>query len=216
MPVAKEADANSVREEIFPFNLDANSCAESVDQLRSWTRSFNYFWENGIWSIIFKNHFFSVFMSFNPGGIFVTNARKLSEDRHWNFITMSYRTTCWLKIRILKAAPVLSIDPSQINSSEVAVSDMVCRLPPIPWEFQSSDSPCHCSTLAESRCMPCTPGIILVSRFNTKISMVSTRYETCDWLSIRSNGVFSTYVAEHVGLISARSSGRSCLIQRQK
>ena len=45
--------------------------------------------------------------------------------------------------------------------------------------------------------------------------MVSTRYETCDWLSIRSNGVFSSYVVERVGLISAWSSGRSHLIHLQ-
>ena len=38
--------------------------------------------------------------------------------------------------------------------------------------------------------------------------MVSTRYETCDWLPIKSIGVFSTYVAEHIGLISARPSDR--------
>ena len=31
---------------------------------------------------------------------------------------------------ILEAAPVLSVDPSHINSAEVAVSEMVCRLPP--------------------------------------------------------------------------------------
>ena len=45
--------------------------------------------------------------------------------------------------------------------------------------------------------------------------MVSTRYETCDWLPIRSNGVFSTYVAEHVRLISAQSSSWSILIHLQ-
>ena len=31
----------------FSFNLDANSSAESYDKHRSWTRSFNFFWENG-------------------------------------------------------------------------------------------------------------------------------------------------------------------------
>ena len=31
MPVAEEADASTVREEFFPFNLDANSSAESFD-----------------------------------------------------------------------------------------------------------------------------------------------------------------------------------------
>ena len=59
------------------------------------------------------------------------------------------------------------------------------------------------------------PSFILVSKFNTKLSMISMRYETCDRLPIRSNGVFSTYVAEHVGLISARSSGRRLLIHLQ-
>ena len=119
----------------------------------------------------------------------------------------------WLKIRILEATPVLSADPSHINSAEVAVSDMVCRLP----LNQSSDSSCRWSTHAESWCMPCTPCMApnLVSKFNTEISMISTRYETCDWLPIRSNGVFFPYVAEHIGLISARSSGRSHLIHLQ-
>ena len=32
---------------LFSFNMDANSSAESVDKLRSRTRSFNSFWENG-------------------------------------------------------------------------------------------------------------------------------------------------------------------------
>ena len=43
----------------------------------------------------------------------------------------------------------------------------------------------------------------------------SMRYETCDWLSIRSSGVNSTYVAEHDWLISARSSGWSHLFHLQ-
>ena len=47
MPVAEEADACTVKEELFSFNLDANSSAESFDQLRSRTRSFNSYWENG-------------------------------------------------------------------------------------------------------------------------------------------------------------------------
>ena len=63
------------------------------------------------------------------GDIFVTNVRKFFEDRRRNFITMSYRTTYWLRIRILEAVPVLSVDRSHVNSAEIAVSDMVCRLP---------------------------------------------------------------------------------------
>ena len=59
------------------------------------------------------------------------------------------------------------------------------------------------------------PSFILVSKFNTKISMVSTRYETCDWLPNRSNAVFLTYVAKHVGLIATRSSGRVHFIYLQ-
>ena len=47
MPVAEEADVSTVREEVFSFNLDANSSTGSVDKLRSRTRSFNSFWENG-------------------------------------------------------------------------------------------------------------------------------------------------------------------------
>ena len=81
------------------------------------------------WIIIVKNHF--LFILFNTRGAFLTNVRKFSKDRYWNFIAMSYYLTmCWLKIRILEAAPVLSVDPSQINNAEVAVRAMVCRLPP--------------------------------------------------------------------------------------
>ena len=47
MPLAEEADARTVREEVFSFNLDAKSSAESFDKLMSRTRSFNSFWENG-------------------------------------------------------------------------------------------------------------------------------------------------------------------------
>ena len=46
----EEADASTVREEVFSFNLDANSSAESFDKLRSQTRSFNSFYENGCWA----------------------------------------------------------------------------------------------------------------------------------------------------------------------
>ena len=47
MPVAEESDVNTVREEVFTVNLDANCSAESFDELRSRTRSFNSFWDNG-------------------------------------------------------------------------------------------------------------------------------------------------------------------------
>ena len=171
-----------------------------------------------MWSIIFKNRFF-VFMSFNTGGIFVTNVRKFSKDRHWNFITMSYRTTWWLKIGVLEAASVLSVDPSHINSAEVAVSDMVCRLPPNHGNSKvQTPLAIGPPTRSLGACLAhhvWRLSFILVSKFNTKISMVSTHYETCDWLPIRNNGVFSTYVAEHVKLNSAQSSGRSHLIHLQ-
>ena len=49
------------------------------------------------------------------------------------------------------------------------------------------------------------PSFILVTKFNAKITMVRTFYETCHWLPIRANGYrYSTFVAEHVRLISAR------------
>ena len=124
-----------------------------------------------------------------------------------------------MKIRILEAAPVLFVDPSHINSAEVAVSDMVYRLPP-----NHANSKVQTllaigpPTQSLGACLAhhvWRPSFILVSKFNTKISMVNTRYETCDWLPIRSNGLFSTYVAVYVGLISARSSGLSHLIHLQ-
>ena len=201
----------ALTERVFSFNLDANSSAESVDKLRSRTRSFNSFWENRCGASSSRTTSSSS-SSFNTGGIFVTKVRKFSEDRHWNFITMSY----WLKIRILEAVPVLSVDPSHINNAEVAVSDMVCRLPPnhgnSKIQIPLAIGPPTQSLGAYLAHYMWRPTFILVSKLNTKISMVSTRYETCDWLPIWRNGVFSTYVAEHVGLISARSSGRSHLI----
>ena len=158
-------------------------------------------------------------MSFNTGGIFVTNVWKFSEDRHWNFIIMSYRTPCRLKIRILEAVPVLSVDPSYINSAEVAISDMVCRLPSNHGNSKVQ-TPLAIGPPTQSlgACLAHNvwrPSFILVSKFNTKISIVSTRYKTWDWLPIRSNGVFSTYVVEHVRVISVLSSGRSHLIHLQ-
>ena len=47
MPVAEEADASTVIEEIFSFNMDTNRSAESFDLLRLRNRSFISFWENG-------------------------------------------------------------------------------------------------------------------------------------------------------------------------
>ena len=43
------------------------------------------------------------------------------------------------------------------------------------------------------------PSFILVTKFHTKISMVSTLYETCDWIPVRNNGVFAADVAEYIG-----------------
>ena len=48
MSLVEETDASTIREDFFfSFNLDANSSAGSFDKLRSRTRSFNSFWENG-------------------------------------------------------------------------------------------------------------------------------------------------------------------------
>ena len=47
-----------------------------------------------MWSIIIKNNFFFFFIFWNTGGIFITDVRKFSKDRYWNFITVSYRMTC--------------------------------------------------------------------------------------------------------------------------
>ena len=85
-----------------------------------------------------------------------------------SLLTMSYRTTWWLKIRILEAAPVLSVDPSHINSAEVAKFRLLLPL-----------------VHPRSACLAphvWRPSFILVSKFNTKISMVIMRYETC-WLA---------------------------------
>ena len=100
-----------------------------------------------------------------------------------------------------------------------AVSDMVCRLP-LNQGNSKVQTPLAIGRPTQSlgACLVhhvCHSSFILVNKFNTKISMVNMCYETCDWLPIRSNGIFLTYVAEHVGLISARSSGRSRLIHLQ-
>ena len=115
--------------------------------------------------------------------------------------------------------PFLSVDSSHINSSEVAVNDMVCRPPP-NYGNSKVQTPLAIGPPTQSlgACLAhhvWHPSFILVSKFNTKISMVSRRYETCDWIPIRRNGVFSTYVAEYIGLISAWSPGRSDLIHLQ-
>ena len=218
MPVVEEADASTVREEFFFLQSGCQEFGRALWQAVFVNKIIQLLLGKWMWSIIFKNHFF-VFMSFNTGSIFVTNVRKFSEDMHWNFITMSYRTTWWLKIRIFEAALVLSVDLSHINSAEVAVSDMVCRLPPNHGNSKvQTPLAIGPPTQRLGACLAhhvWRPNFILVSKFNTKINMVSTCYETYDWLPIRSNGVFSTYVAEHVGFISAWSSGRSHLIPLQ-
>ena len=128
MPVAEEADASTVREEFFFLQSGCQLFCRDRWQTEVVNKIIRLLLGKWMWCIIFKNHFFFVFMSFTTGGIFITNVRKLSEDRHWDFITMSYWKTCWLKIRILEATSVLSVDPS--HSAEVTVSDMVFRLPP--------------------------------------------------------------------------------------
>ena len=161
----------ALSERFFFFNLDANSSAEFFWQAEVVKKIIQLLLGKWIWSNMFKNHFF-IFMSFNTGGIFVTNVRKFSEDRHWNFITMSYRTMCWLKIRILEAALVLSVDPSHINSAEVTVSDMVCLLSPNHGNSKVQ-TPLAIGPPTQSlgACLAhhvWWPSFILVSRFNTK------------------------------------------------
>ena len=119
----------------------------------------------------------------------------------------------------LRLSRFFSVDPSHIKSAGVAVGDMVCRLPP---NHGNSKVQTPLATGPPTQSLGACLAhhvwrsiFILVSKFNTKISMVSTHYETCDWLPIRSDGVFSTYVAKHVRLISARSFGRSHLIKLQ-
>ena len=216
MSVAEGADASNLRKEFFSFNLYANSSSESFDKLRSRTRLFNSFWGKWMWSIIIRTTSSSSSCSSTLEAYSSLMSGSSPKIGSGISITMSYRTTCWLKIRILEAAPVLSDDPSHINSAEVAASNMVCRLPPNHGNSKVQ-TPLAISPPMQSPCVclahhVCCPSFILVSKFNTKISMLSTRYETCDWLPIRSNGVFSTYVAEYVELISAQSSGRSHLI----
>ena len=118
-----------------------------------------------------------------------------------------------MKIRILEAALILSVDTIYINSVEVTASDMVFGLPPNHRNYKAQTvfaigPPLGPPTQNLGACLAyhvCCPRFILVTRFNTKISMVSMPYET--WLPLRSNVVFSTNVAEHVGLNSSRSSG---------
>ena len=182
----------------------------------SWDRELDHLTPFGktMWSIITKNHFFFFFFFLlNTGGMFVTNIRKFSKDRYWNFITMSYRTICWLKIRILEAAPVLPVNPSHINSTaEVTVNATVCWLPP-----NHGSSKLQTTLLALGPLMQTLGACLayhvwhknffLISKFNIKISKVSTLYKTCDWTPVKNNSVFATDVAEYVGTSFARSSG---------
>ena len=94
MPVEEEADASTVKEEVFFLQSGCQQFGRVHWQAELANSIIQLLLGKWMWSIIFKNHFF-VFMSFNTGGIFVTNVRKFSEDGHWNFITMSSRTTCW-------------------------------------------------------------------------------------------------------------------------
>ena len=128
MPVAEVADASTVREEVFPL-IWMPKVRQSP--LTSWGHELDH--STPFREIDVEHHFqepLLLLYVLQHWRHFVTNVRKFSESRHRNFITMSYRTTCWLKIRILEAAPVLSVDPSHINSAELAVSDMACLLPP--------------------------------------------------------------------------------------
>ena len=56
--------------------------------------------------------------------------------------------------------------------------------------------------------------LALVLKTGTKIGMVSTLYECCDWIPVRNSGVFTADVAE-VSLISANSSARRHFIQHR-
>ena len=56
-------------------------------------------------------------------------------------------------------------------------------------------------------------GFIIDTNFHTKVSMVSTLHAFCDWIPVRNNSVYTTYVSEYVGLISASSSARRHFIQ---
>ena len=161
----------------FSFNLDANNLAEDFDKLRLQTRSFSSFLEKGCGASSLRTTSSSSSSSGNTEGIFITDVRKFSKDRYGNFITVSYRTMCWFKIRILEAASVLSVDPGHINSTEVAVSDMVCWLPP-----NHVNSKLQTTLLAFGPLMQrlsawlayhvWCPSFILVTKFNTKIRMV--------------------------------------------
>lgn len=98
------------------------------------------------------------------------------------------------------AASVLLVDPSHINSAEVAVSDMVCWLPP-----NHGISKLQTTLLAFGPLILGDGGSCTKS---TKMSMVSM---LCEKIPVRNNGVFTADVAEYVRLISA-----SHFIQKNK
>lgn len=89
----------------FFLNLDGNSTAEGFGKLRLQARLFSFFWEKGC------------------------GASQLRNTTTLHSYLQHYNKTCWFKIRVLKVALVLSVEPSHTNSPEKAVSDMVCWLP---------------------------------------------------------------------------------------
>ena len=138
MPVAEEADASTVRR-FFSFNLDANSSAESVDKLRSGTRSFNSFWENGCGATLEASSSLMSESSPKIGTGISSQDDVLIEDQDTWVCPGSF---CW------------SHSHQQRRSSSQWHS---LSAPSKPWEFQNSDSSCHWSIHAEFWCMPCTP-----------------------------------------------------------
>lgn len=152
----------------FPFILDAIGLAEDFDNLRSRARSFSSF-----------------FLKKQCGASSskATSSSSWTPDDSSSLMSGSFPETgrslmCWLRIRILEATPVLSVDPNHRYNAEIAVSTIVCQIPPNHENYKLQTTLLGLGPLMQilGACFAYHVwhrSFILVTNFNTKISMVA-------------------------------------------
>ena len=164
-----------------------------------------------MWSIIAKIRFFILLALLRSGRIVITIFRNYFIDRDWAFIRVSNRTTCWYKIGVLENFTVLSINPSHINGAKIAVWDMISGLSPYHGYSKLYTGLLTFAPLTQTFSAWLAhhmrgPSFVLVTKFHTKIGMISFLYKSCDWIPTRNECVFTANIAEYVRPISTRSS----------
>ena len=152
MPVAEEADVSTVKEEVFSFNLDTKSLAESFDKLRSWSRSFNSFWENGCGASFSRTTSSS---SSCPSTLEASSSLMSGSSlKIGTGISSQLQDNVLIEDQDTWGCPG-SFCWSQSHQQRRSSSQWHgLSAPSKPWEFQRSDSS---SIHTESRYMPCTP-----------------------------------------------------------